>query len=340
MNGDVGEALDGELLLPVAPAQRHLSTAEENELARRIRDEQAAGERSLKDAVKHFRRCGEILLKAKADLGHGQFAHFLKHSAKVHPRSAQRYIRLAKSLAALPAAEATRVSQLSLRDAMGELSRTSNRAAKLPPPALKKALTEARREPLKSAVIKAANEERRDTLPAAVYISPGALTPREPPPIEIDDCEDGGLATPAEVAAMQARLDAILGQAPSSPAPSRPRSDKQMTGDIIDFLCRVPVDRHAPVDAAEIADPKMAEAIDRYFDRAIPWIANFADAWRSRDDARVDDGADDDLVSGIVGHIWAAKHQRPEITDDEIRASLNSILKMLARGLFGAGADQ
>jgi hypothetical protein len=247
---------------------------------------------------------------------------------------------LAESMAAMPAAEATRVSHLSLRDAMGELSRTSNRAAKLPSPALKKALAEARREPLKSAVIKAANEERRDTLPAAVYISPGALTPREPPPIEIDDCEDEGLATPAEVAAMQARLDAILGQAPSSPAPSRPRSDKQMAVDIIDFLCRVPVDKYPPFDATEITDPKMAEAIERYFDRAIPWIANFADAWRGRDDARVDDGADDDLVSGIVGHIWAAKHRRPEITDGEIRASLNSIFKMLARGLFGAGADQ
>ena len=46
-------------------------------------------------------------------------------------------------------------------------------------------------------------------------------------------------------------------------------------------------------------------------------------------------GASDKLVTGIVGHIWAVKHERPEMPASEIRAALNCIFKMLGQGLFG-----
>ena len=111
------------------------------------------------------------LLRAKAALGHGHFRYFLKSMAKLHPRMAQRYMMLARELARLPAADATRVSQLSLRDAIGELSRTSCRAAKLPPAALDRALADARRESVKRAVIKAVNGERYEPFSGTLLIA-------------------------------------------------------------------------------------------------------------------------------------------------------------------------
>ena len=52
------------------------------------------------------------------------------------------------------------MSQLSLRDAVGELSRLSSRAAKLSKPDLDRALGDVRRKSLKQAVAKAANAAR------------------------------------------------------------------------------------------------------------------------------------------------------------------------------------
>ena len=155
------EALDGELMPPPKQvARERLSGPDEDKLGELIKAEHEAGERSLKDAVKHFMKCGDFLLQAKAGLPHGRFAFFLEHTAKLHPRMAQRYMMLARELPKLPKADATRVSQLSLRDAIGELSRTSSRAAKLPtprwPPPSRKPLG----EPLKQTVIKA--RERKE----------------------------------------------------------------------------------------------------------------------------------------------------------------------------------
>jgi hypothetical protein len=153
-----------------------------------------------------------------------------------------------------------------------------------------------------------------------------------PPALDDSGDEDTELATPEEVAAMQARIDAILDR------PRIQRSAIQMAGDVLDFLCRVPVDKFAPAEAAGIAEPAMVSAIDRYVQTAIPWIGNFADSWRERggDEADPAEGADDDLVTGIVGHIWAAKHERPEMPVSQIRAALNYVFKLIGRGVFDA----
>lgn len=154
------EALDGEVIPPTAPVTSLVSQAQIEAFAGEVRAEHEAGERSLNDAVKHFMQCGVLLLKAKAEMGHGGFGHFLKHAARLHPRTAQRYMLLARELPKLPRAKATRVSQLSLRDAVAELSRLSSKVAKLPAPVLDRALVEARHEPLKKAVTKAFGAER------------------------------------------------------------------------------------------------------------------------------------------------------------------------------------
>ena len=175
-------ALDGEVLVPAAPGRHCWSQAEEVARGEEIHTAHAEGERALKDAVKHFVRCGNLLLKAKAEIGHGQFSYFLQHQAKLHPRTAQRYMLLARSLPQLPAAKATRLSQLSLRDAMGELSRLSSRAAKLPHPALDDALADARRQPVKTALTRASTNQCHPTYAPVAIVSPAmAVPPRSAP---------------------------------------------------------------------------------------------------------------------------------------------------------------
>jgi hypothetical protein len=173
--------LDGEILPPVRLTRVDLSTAEKHALVEQIRAEHETGERSLKEAVRHFRKRGEKLLQPKSALGHGHFAHFLKTKAKLHPRTAQRYMMLAREMAKLPAADATRMPQLSLRDAIGELARMSSRAAKLQPASLDRALIDARRQPLKRSVANAVNTERDAPLSDLPVVKRVSL-PVEPQP--------------------------------------------------------------------------------------------------------------------------------------------------------------
>ena len=179
------EAMDGELMPPPKRvARERLSGSDEDKLGELIKAEHEAGERSLKDAVKHFMKCGDFLLQVKAGLPHGRFAFFLEHTAKLHPRMAQRYMMLARELPKLPKQTRHAVSQMSLRDAIGELSRTSGRAAKLPAPALATALAEASREPLKQTVIKAANAKHYVSTPAPQVIErPPTGAPVQPDPL-------------------------------------------------------------------------------------------------------------------------------------------------------------
>jgi hypothetical protein len=112
--------------------------------------------------------------------------------------------------------------------------------------------------------------------------------------------------------------------------------DIQMAGDILDFLCRVPVDKFAPAEATEIAEPKIIAEIDRYVDVALPWVANFSDVWRERGGARPEpfSPARDDLLSGIVNSIWVTKGRKPELTIADLRAALNAVFQQIASGLF------
>jgi hypothetical protein len=64
-------------------------------------------------------------------------------------------------MAKLPAADATRVSALCLRDAIGALSRLSNTATKIGEPALNEALVAARTQPIKAAITYQNNQRNR-----------------------------------------------------------------------------------------------------------------------------------------------------------------------------------
>jgi hypothetical protein len=71
----------------------------------------------------------------------------------------------------------------------------------------------------------------------------------------------------------------------------RPDPSVQMAGDILDFLCRIPLGKYSPEEAAEVTDPKMVEAIDRYFDEALEWFEGWSSAWRQRRNAKRSGGA-------------------------------------------------
>jgi hypothetical protein len=175
-----GNTVAGDTIRPSRTVARLPSESEIDALATAVRTAHEAGERCGREAIKHFQRCGEALIEAKAAVGHRRFGPLLK-TAGVHPRQAQRYMLLARELPKLPAAKASRVSQLSLRDAIGELSRLSSRAAKLSAACLDRALGDARREPLKKAVTRAANAERYPTTAPMIVARAAANTVMPPP---------------------------------------------------------------------------------------------------------------------------------------------------------------
>jgi hypothetical protein len=104
------QALDGEVLSPTKIPRPVMSAADETVLGARIRAEHEAGERSAKEAVRRYRRCGDLLAQAKDALGHGHFGPFLARTG-IKPRSAQVYMQLAREYPKLPAAKANRVAQ-------------------------------------------------------------------------------------------------------------------------------------------------------------------------------------------------------------------------------------
>jgi hypothetical protein len=62
-------------------------------LAEQINAEHAAGLASARDAIHRAIKVGELLLKAKARMGHGQFGDWIRQNCSFKTRMAQRYIQ-------------------------------------------------------------------------------------------------------------------------------------------------------------------------------------------------------------------------------------------------------
>ena len=65
------------------------------DLAARIAVEHAAAAASLQAAVAHAIACGELLIKAKAQLAHGEWLPWLASNCHLSPRTARLYMQLA-----------------------------------------------------------------------------------------------------------------------------------------------------------------------------------------------------------------------------------------------------
>ena len=84
---------------------------------------------SVRTALGHARRAGDLLIEAKRQLGHGAWLPWLrKHCTDVSARTAQKYMQLARELPKLTA-KAPRVADLSLREAIHLVSVTGQIAS-------------------------------------------------------------------------------------------------------------------------------------------------------------------------------------------------------------------
>jgi len=66
-------------------------------LADDINREHDKATQAAEKAIGHARRCGEHLIKAKAEIGHGGFLAWLKTNCRVKPRQAQIYMKVARN---------------------------------------------------------------------------------------------------------------------------------------------------------------------------------------------------------------------------------------------------
>lgn len=87
---------------------------------------------ALKDGLKHAIAAGQLLVEAKAQLNHGQWSPWLAEHCSISERTAQSYMRLARSLGNLEAVKAQRVADLSFRDALRSLAATGSMLEDLP----------------------------------------------------------------------------------------------------------------------------------------------------------------------------------------------------------------
>ena len=91
-------------------------------LSERINEADRNAQDSAKKAVVWGIECGKSLNEAKAIVKHGEWLIFLKDNCEVSERTAQNYMRLANAYPAIDAENTKRVADLSLREALKELS--------------------------------------------------------------------------------------------------------------------------------------------------------------------------------------------------------------------------
>lgn len=87
-------------------------------LANSIRTAVAYAEGHVRKAVAAAYSAGQYLSRAKQRIAHGGWESWIRHNTPLSPRSAQNYMRLATRLDELPQAEAQRVADLPIREAM------------------------------------------------------------------------------------------------------------------------------------------------------------------------------------------------------------------------------
>src|SRR4029453_11929935 len=93
------------------------------QLAAKISAEHAAVTGDNLSSLNHAKRCGELLIVAKAELGHGQLQTFVVQQCGLSPRRAQMYMQVAKGWPLLEEQRRKGVSLFSLRECLDWLRR-------------------------------------------------------------------------------------------------------------------------------------------------------------------------------------------------------------------------
>lgn len=101
------------------------------DLAARICAEHEAAAAALNDGLQHAMAAGQLLLEAKKQIEHGDWLAWVEKNCAMTIRTAQAYMRVARSFKGL-GANTQRVAHLSFRDALKALAKTSSMASRLP----------------------------------------------------------------------------------------------------------------------------------------------------------------------------------------------------------------
>ncbi|MCG8433286.1 MAG: DUF3102 domain-containing protein [Gammaproteobacteria bacterium] len=103
------------------------------DLATEIRAEHEACSVAAETAARHAIKAGHLLIQAKDGMPHGEWLRWLAKHCEVSARTAQAYMRLARKAAELGEAEAQRVADLPVRQAIKAIA--DSRSEVEPPPA-------------------------------------------------------------------------------------------------------------------------------------------------------------------------------------------------------------
>jgi hypothetical protein len=110
----------------IAPSTAVVVGGALTDLRERLKAEHAAVVSAIQGALAHAMAAGDILIEAKRQLDHGDWLPFLE-SCDIEPRTAQRYMQVARHREEIEA-NTTRVSHLSIRDALAQLKTPAKRA--------------------------------------------------------------------------------------------------------------------------------------------------------------------------------------------------------------------
>jgi hypothetical protein len=102
-------------------------------VAKKIGKAHAACEGAMKDGLQHALEAGRLLLDAKSKVKHGDFAAWVEKSCGITSRLSQRYMQIAREYPKLETANASRVADLSFRDALSLVANTSRKMLAVEP---------------------------------------------------------------------------------------------------------------------------------------------------------------------------------------------------------------
>jgi hypothetical protein len=87
--------INEEMVMPIPNRPSIVKQAEDADAAY-VNAEHEAGQRSQRESLEHYRKCGDRLLKKKAALKHGEWGKWLKANVKFNQQTATRYMRFAE----------------------------------------------------------------------------------------------------------------------------------------------------------------------------------------------------------------------------------------------------
>lgn len=144
-------------------------------------------ETSLHAGLEKAIQCGNLLAEAKAKCSHGRWEHHLCSAFKGTKRTAQRYMRLAKHYGRLRSEEATRLSHLTMTQALKSIASVTDKAVRVPDRHRMKMLGEALKKPedfgrAVNTAMRLANLSDRPTQNPANAVRPAPTPPKPKDP--------------------------------------------------------------------------------------------------------------------------------------------------------------